>query len=118
MLRAWTNGAGERSVKPVPVWPHTLIGAADRCCAVVCDYRPDAVAVYLAMVLDLERAGEDPVEVTSCKPVNRDGSGGTAGDGATRIWDVTRAVKELRAERREVSAANVARKLCPWAMDS
>lgn len=98
----------------------TLTGAAARshCCPLICDYRPEAVQVYLDMVLDLEAAGEDASEVAACKPVNRNGSGGTAGDGATRIWDVRRAVDRLRAERREVTAAAVAKELCPWAMDS
>lgn len=97
--------------------PHTLIGAADRCCPVACDYRPEAVQVYLDMILAYEAQGEDAGEVASCKPINRNGSGGTAGDGATRIWDVQHAVKALRAEHREVTAASVAQRLCPWAVD-
>jgi hypothetical protein len=96
---------------------HTLIGAADRCCPALCDYRPEAVQVYLNYVLDMERHGEDPVEVSACKPINRDGRGGAAGNGATQVWDVRRAVEALRSERREVNAANVARKLCPWSLD-
>lgn len=100
--------------------PHTLIGAAGRshCCPVACDYRPEAVQVYLNYVLDMERAGEDPVEVAACKPINRDGSGGTAGNGATQVWDVRCAVQQLRAEHREVTAVAVAMKLCPFALDS
>lgn len=104
-------------MRPRPGFPHTILGAADRCCAVVCDYRPEAVEHYLRYVLDMEAHGEDPSEVAACKPINRDGSGGTAGNGATQVWDVRRAVEALRAERREVSAANVARKLCPWSLD-
>lgn len=97
--------------------PLTLTGAADRCCPAVCDYRVEAVEHHLRYVLDMERAGEDPCEVAACKPINRDGSGGTAGNGATQVWDVRRAVQQLRAERREVTAASVARKLCPWSVE-
>lgn len=99
-----------------PRLPHTLTGAADRCCPLLCDYRPEAVQVYLSYVLEMERAGEDPCEVAACKPINRDGSGGTAGDGNLRVVDVYRAVQALRAERKTVDAVRVAMKLCPWAL--
>lgn len=96
---------------------HTLIGAADRCCPALCDYRPEAVQVYLNYVLDMERHGEDPGEVAACKPINRDGSGGTAGNGATQVFEVYGAVKALRRAGREVSAVSVAMKLCPWSLE-
>lgn len=105
-------------MRPQPGLPHTLIGAADRCCAVVCDYRPEAVKHYLDFVLAMEAAGEDPGENAACKPINRSGSGGTVGNGATQVWDVRRAVEELRAERRDVTEVSVAMKLCPYSMDS
>lgn len=99
-----------------PGLPHTLIGAADRCCPALCDYRPEAVQVYLNYVLDMERHGEDPIEVSACKPISRDGSGGTAGNGATQVSEVYGAVKALRAERREVTAISVSKQLCPWGL--
>lgn len=98
--------------------PHTLTGAAQKrdCCALACDYRPEAVAVYLAVVLDMERHGEDASEVAACKPINRNGSGGTAGEGNTRILDVTSAVAALRSEGRAVTPVSVAERLCPWSL--
>ena len=87
------------------------------CCPVVCDYRPEAVELYLDMIRAYERKGEDAGLVASCKPANRNGTGGSAGDGATRIWDVQQAIKTLRSEHRPVTADSVAAKLCPWAVE-
>jgi hypothetical protein len=97
--------------------PHTFIGAADRCCPALCDYRPEAVQWYLDVIAAMERVGEDPGEVMQTKRLDRDGGGGADGDRATRIWDVQVAVKELRAAGREVTAESVGRKLCPWALE-
>lgn len=95
-----------------------LTGAADRshCCAVVCDYRPDAVQVYLDIVLWHERRGTDPVEPLRRRSRDQTGST-TQGDGDERIWDVQQAVRALRAEGREVTAISVAMKLCPWSIE-
>lgn len=95
----------------------TLTGAADRCCPALCDYRPEAVQHYLDYIKAMEGAGEDATEVAACKPVNRDGSGGTAGNGSLQILDVRRVVEQLRAEHREVTAVSVAKRLCPWSLD-
>lgn len=91
---------------------------AERCCPAQCDYRPEAIQHYINVVLDMERAGEDASVVAGGKPISRDGSGGTVGDGPTRIWDVQAAIRALRFEGREITAVAVAAKLCPWALDA
>lgn len=96
---------------------HDLIGAASKagCCPALCDYRPEAIEHYLGVVLAMERAGEDPCQRSATMRYGVD-SGGSRGDGPAAIWDVQRAVKELRAAGREVTAVSVAKRLCPWAL--
>jgi hypothetical protein len=90
-----------------------VFGEAERCCAVVCDYRPEAVKVYLSIVLAFEAAEEDPCQQSRTRL--RTG-GGTAGDGLLRLWDVQQAIKALRTEGHAVTAVAVARRLCPWSV--
>lgn len=97
---------------------HDLIGAASKfdCCPALCDYRPEAIKHYLDVVLDMERAGEDPCQRSATARYGIDG-GSSRSDGPAAMWDVQRAVKELRAAGREVTAGSVAAKLCPWALE-
>lgn len=97
--------------------PHELTGAASKadCCPALCDYRREAVQHYLDVLLAMERAGEDPCQRSATARYGIEGGG--AGDGPAAIWDVQRAVKELRAAGREVTAVSVAKRLCPWALE-
>jgi len=97
---------------------HELIGAASKadCCPALCEYRPEAVKHYLGVVLAMECAGEDPCQRSATARYGVD-TGSSRSDGPAAIWDVQRAVKELRAAGREVTADSVACKLCPWALE-
>lgn len=95
-----------------------ILGDAARrdCCPALCDYRPEAVQVYLDIVLSHERRGTDPVEPLRRR--SRDTTGSTVtGDGDERLWDVQMAVKRVRAAGKEVSATTVAAALCPWSLE-
>jgi hypothetical protein len=99
--------------------PHTLTGAADRCCPEgLCVYRPDLVAAYLAVLRDARQRGEDP---TASRVLGRPGESLGRGAGVStsldvryvsRLWDVQRATAEGA-----VTVDEVCRKLCPWALD-
>lgn len=97
--------------------PLELMGEASRadCCAALCDYRPEAVKHHLDVLLAMERAGEDPCQRSATMRYGIEGGG--RGDGPAAIWDVRRAVQDLRRAGREVTAVSVAAKLCPWALD-
>lgn len=99
--------------------PHTLIGAADRCCPEgLCVYRPDLVAGYIAVLKQARQRGEDP---TAARVLQR--SADSLGHGAgistsidvrylSRLWDVQRAIAEGA-----VTVEEVCRKLCPFGLD-
>lgn len=97
----------------------TLTGAAARshCCAVVCDYRPEAIQHYLDMVLAHERNGTDPVEPLRRRSRDTTTSSTCTGDGDERLWDIQMAVKAVRAAGKEVTAVSVAQRLCPWSLE-
>lgn len=98
--------------------PLGILGDAERraCCPALCDYRVEAVQVYLDIVLWHERRGTDPVEPLRRR--SRDQTGSTVtGDGDERIWDVQMAVERVRAAGQLVCAETVARALCPWSLE-
>lgn len=96
--------------QPLPI-------ATERCCTRECEYRPEAITHYLGVLLAMEQAGEDPCLRSATARYGID-SGGAGGDGPAAMWDIQRAVKALRSEHREVTAVSVARRLCPFALDS
>lgn len=98
---------------------HTLIGAAERCCPVVCDYRPELVAVYLRMINEARASGEDLTAEAAEARGGGDGEGRAPGISTSldirvlrRIWDIERALSEGA-----VTVNEICEKLCPWSLE-
>lgn len=101
---------------------HTLTGAADRshCCPALCSYRVEMVEPVLSYVKGCHRRGEDPVTGIAHQAPTREGGSRDAPGGSgiahriTAICDVQRALDALGTG---ASAVEVARWLCPFALD-
>lgn len=99
---------------------HTLTGAAERCCAVLCDYRPEMVAIYHQMIVTARRDGRDLTAELAETRGGTDSMGRSQGVSTDldarflrRIWDVERAMDEGAS-----TVTEICRKLCPWSLDS
>lgn len=90
----------------------------NRCCPRECEYRPERVAHYLGVIIDMEQAGEDPslAATQGGSSLDRIG-GGSVGDGGAGIWDVRGAMLALRREGIAPTAVAISKRLCPWSLD-
>ena len=102
-----------------PRTPHTLIGGAEPCCLPgLCDYRPDMVAAYMAVIRRARADGED-LTASAAEARGSDGLGRSPGVSPSldirflrRVWDIERAQREGARTVEDVS-----RKLCPFSLD-
>lgn len=103
--------------------PHTLIGAADRCCPAVCDYNTTMVRLILNIIDGLERRGEDAGTDVALGSFSRGegGRGASCGSGlahlGVKVWDIQQVLKRMGTTASRADATEVARRLCPWALD-
>lgn len=92
---------------------------AERCCPVVCDYRPEMVAVYLDVIRYARRHGDDLTASAAEGRGGGDSLGKAPGVSTSldirflrRIWDIERAMSEGA-----VTVTEICEKLCPWSLE-
>ncbi len=95
-----------------------ISGSPERCCAVLCEYRPEVVTIYHRMILGARRRHIDlTAELAGARGGDSQGKApgiSTSIDIRTLrlIWDIERAMSEGA-----VTVTEICEKLCPWSLE-